>query len=157
MIKSIFRRKTSKYTHSAIGCNIPEENRSNRSSGNRVTRLGQIRYRKKPKLSSKATGVKIKLARIFKSLRYCLAKKKKGLIHSLVKSVTKSQILKNLCQCLTARANLTCYVAWATGQRDLPTMPDCKGQRNMLRRVGNRAAWQKTRQIYGVSALAYAT
>ena len=52
--------------------------------------------RKKPKLSSKATGVKIKLARIFKSLRYCLAKKKKGLIHSLVKSVTKSQILKNL-------------------------------------------------------------
>ena len=117
MIKSIFRRKTFKYTHSAIGCNIPEENRSNRSSGNRVTRLGQIRYRKKPKLSSKATGVKIKLARIFKSLRYCLAKKKKGLIHSLVKSVTKSQILKNLCQCLTARANITCYVAWATGQR----------------------------------------
>ena len=95
---------------------------------------------KKPKLSSKATGVKIKLARIFKSLRYCLAKKKKGLIHSLVKSVTKSQILKNLCQCLTARANITCYVAWATGQRDLPTMPDCKGQHNMLRRVGNRAA-----------------
>lgn len=92
--------------------------------------------RKKPKLSSKATGVKIKLARIFKS-------------------VTKSQILKNLCQCLTARANITCYVAWATGQRDLPTMPDCKGQRNMLRRVGNRAARQKTRQIYGVSALAY--
>merc|ERR1712051_227041 len=114
-----------------------------RSSGNRVTRLGQIGYRKKPKLSSKATGVKIKLARIFKSLRYCLAKQKKGLIHSLVISVTKSQILKNLCQCLTARANITCYVAWATGQRDLPTMPDCKGQRNMLRRVGNRAARQK--------------
>ena len=109
-----------------------------------MTRLGQIGYRKKPKLSSKATGVKIKLARIFKSLRYCLAKKKKGLIHSLVKSVTKRQILKNLCQCLTARANRTCYVALATGQRDLPTMPDCKGQRNMLRRVGNRAARQKT-------------
>ena len=107
---------------------IPEENRSNRSSGNRVTRLGQIGYRKKPKPSSKATGVKIKLARIFKSLRYCLAKKKKGLIHSLVKSVTKKpdpkkptsrghQSSTTYQQCLTARANVTCYAAWATGQR----------------------------------------
>ena len=83
---------------------------------------------KKPKLSSKATGVKIKLTRIFKSLRYCLAKKKKGLIHSLVKSVTKKpdpkkptsrghQSSTTYQQCLTARANVTCYAAWATGQR----------------------------------------
>ena len=75
MIKSIFRRKTSKYTHSAIGCNIPEENRSNRSSGNRVTRLGQIGYRKKPKLSSKATGVKIKLAKNIQKSKLLLGKK----------------------------------------------------------------------------------
>jgi len=42
-------------------------------------------------LLKKATGVKTKLARIFKSLRHCLAKKKKGLIQNLVKSATRSR------------------------------------------------------------------